>query len=724
MGYTAFFRRRSLIWLAAFSVFGSTAFAADEQGQESEGETEEDAAQMERVVVTGQMTRYSALKSDTPIMETARSVTVETAETLQERGALELADAYLYSAGVFGEAYGFATRGDWVKVRGLDVPEYRDSLQALFGHYNNTRSHIYTLEQVEILKGPASVLYGQGSPGGLVNVVTKRPRADLREEVVVQVGNYDFTQLAADLGGKVNESGSLLYRVTAVWRDAGTQVDHVTNDYWTIAPSLTWSPSGRTNITLLANAQEQNGEVGEQFVPVYGTVLPAPNGEYIDIESFYGEPGFDHYDTKSESLTLLADHMIDETWSMEATARWTDGESDYSQAWPAFIGGTRWVFNPDGSLYRGGVVPRTFYTANGMSEQLAIDTRFRAEFFTGELKHELMLGAQYQDVTTETDTAYAYALGYDFATGGPDATFGDTYWINLFDPQYGSIPTDAIMDAYFVDSPAADTIDRGLYVNDQVSYDNWRFTLGVRRDDVSTDTGSVEQDDAATSTSAGVLYYFDNGIAPYASYAESFEPVVGVDMTTGLPLKPQEGRQYEIGVKFQPIGSRTMVTLAAFDIEQSNLPNPQALPNAGSQQEGVASITGVEIESVTHFGDFSWELNASKLDTENADGFRFASVPEMQASTWLGWRPGFWEGVKAGIGVRHAGESWDGIDTLETPSYTLVDFMVGYETDNWNYQLNVRNAGDKEYFATCLARGDCFWGEKRTVVGTVAYRFD
>lgn len=710
----------NLAWALALAV--SMPVVAQESGQVEAGE--EAAAELERVVVNGQMTRYSALKSDTPIMETARSVSIETEETLRERGALELADAYLYSAGVFGEAYGFATRGDWVKVRGLDVPEYRDSLQALFGHYNNTRSHVYTLEQVEILKGPASVLYGQGSPGGIINVVSKRPKADLDSEVVVSLGNFDFMQLGTDFGGKLNDSGTLLYRMTAVWRDAGTQVDHVTNDYWTIAPSITWSPDARTNITLLANAQEQNGEVGEQFVPVYGTLLPAPNGEYLDIESFYGEPGFDHYDTDTQSLTLLADHMINETWSMEATARWTDGSSDYAQAWPAFIGGDRYVYNPDGSLYRNGMVPRTFYEANGMSEQLAIDTRLRAEFYTGDLQHEVMIGAQYQDVTTETDTAYAYALGYDFATGGPDATFGDTYWINLFDPEYGNIPPQEVMDLYFFDSPAANTIDRGLYVNDQISYGNWRFTAGLRRDDVTTDNGAVEQKDKATSASAGVLYSFDSGVAPYASLAESFEPVVGVDTLTGLPLKPQEGRQYEIGVKFQPRNSRTLITVAAFDIEQSNLPNPSSLPNAVSQQEGVASITGIEVESVTRFGDFTWELNASRLDTENADGFRMASVPEVQASTWLGYRPSFWAGFKTGMGVRYAGESWDGIDALETPSYALVDLMVGYETADWNYQLNVRNATDKEYFATCLARGDCFWGESRTIVGAVAYRFD
>ncbi|MBL4672148.1 MAG: TonB-dependent receptor plug domain-containing protein, partial [Arenicella sp.] len=126
---------------------------------------------LEEIKVVGELSLYSATKSDTPILETARSISVETADSLVDIGALELADAYTYSSGVTGEVFGFATRGDWVRVRGLDVPQYQDSLQSLFGNYNNTRSEVYTLEQVEILKGPVSVLFGQGSPGGIVNLV-------------------------------------------------------------------------------------------------------------------------------------------------------------------------------------------------------------------------------------------------------------------------------------------------------------------------------------------------------------------------------------------------------------------------------------------------------------------------------------------------------------------------------------------------------------------------
>jgi iron complex outermembrane receptor protein len=679
---------------------------------------------LEEIVVQGRLDRYSALKSDTPILETARSVSIEGQLQLLDKGALNLADAYVYSAGVTGETYGFATRGDWLKVRGLNVPEYRDSLQALFSNYNNTRPDIYTIEQVEILKGPASVLYGQGSPGGLVNVVSKRPRPDAHRELVVDGGNFGRAQIAADLTGALDGEGRWLYRLIGVYRDTDTQIDRVAERARVVAPSLTWRPSERTNITLLGSVQATDSDTAAQFLPVYGTLLPAPDGRRIDPDVYLGEPGFNRYDTRTRSVTVLADHQLSAVWSIEATARWTDGEADYRQAWPAFIGGDRYAVAPDGSLYGDGTVPRTFYVSDANSNQRAADVRWRADFVTGPLQHEVLMGVQYQEVATENDRSYAYALGYDFATGGPDAALGDTYWINVFEPRYGRVPPDEVLDAFFVDAPEAVTRDRGVYVSDQVSVGRWRLTLGLRADDVRTDTGTVTQDDDAVSASAGALYRFGNGLALYGSYAESFQPVVGRDALTGDAFDPQRGEQWEAGIKYQPPGRQAVVTVAWFDIEQSNLPNPNSLVDAPSQQEGVSTIRGVELEALAWLGDFQVELNASRVDTDNPSGFRLASVPEDQASLWVSYRPGGrWQGFRTGVGLRHVGESWDGVDALRTPAYTLGDLMVGYGRGPWDLALNVRNVTDKDHLATCLSRGDCFVGEARTVVGRASYRF-
>ena len=680
---------------------------------------------LEEVVVTGTLSRFGATKSDTPIMDLARSVSIETQQDLLDKGALNLADAYVYSAGVAGERYGFATRGDWLAVRGLDVPEYRDSLQALFGNYNNTRPDIYTIEQVEILKGPASVLYGQGTAGGIVNVVSKTPRAGLGSELVAEAGNFGRQQLAADLNGSLGDSGDWLYRVVGVYRNSDTQVEEVQDDAVVFAPSLRWQPGDDTAITLLANIQRTDSDTGAQFHPVDGTLRPAPNGGEIPFDAYTGEPGFNRYDTDSESLTLLAEHQLNDTWSIESTARWTSGSSDYRQAWVAFSGGDRYARNPDGSLYGDGTVPRTFYVAENSSEQYAIDTRARARFATGDASHHLLMGVQYQDVETDTDTAYLYALGFDFATRGPDDGFGDRFWINTLNPvPTGRFPDQALVDSFFADTPAATTEDLGLYINDHITLGPWNLTLGLRYDEVDTDTGATTQSDDALSTSVGLLYQSDLGIAPYASYAESFEPVVGTDNVTNQALQPQEGEQVEYGIKYQSPAGNVVVTLARFDTEVSNLPNPNSLVNAGSQQEGVSKVEGTELEAYLRLGAFSLELNASRLDMENPDGFTFASVPEEQLSAWLGWRPGGeLAGLRAGAGIRYVGESWDGTDSLRTPDYTLGDLMLGYTLGAWDLALNVRNVTDKEYMATCLARGDCFLGEARTVVGRFTYRF-
>ena len=705
-----------IVFLAFAAVARPLALAAQEVDDNDET--------IDEIVVEGRLGRYSALKADTPIMETARSVSIEDRQQLLDKGAINLADTYLYSSGVIGETYGFATRGDWVKVRGLNVPEYRDSLQALFSNYNNTRPDIYTIEQVEILKGPASVLYGQGSPGGIVNVVSKTPRIDAPSEFGIEYGNFDRMQIAADISGAIDGDDRWLYRLVGVYRDTDTQVDFISEDAVVIAPSLTWRPDDETNITLLANVQQTDSDAGAQFLPIYGTLLPAPNGEFIEAETYVGEPGFNRYNTETRSLTLLADHQVNDVWSVEGTARYTEGEADYQQAWTAFIGGNRYVVNPDGSLYGNGLVPRTFYDSFATSEQKAVDVRARADFSTGDFGHEVLIGTQYQDVTTENDNAFAFALGYDAATGGPDALLGDAYWINVFNPVYGAIPPDSVMEQYFVDAPAANTRDLGFYVSDQISYANWRFTVGMRADEVDTDNGTTTQDDDAISASIGALYQFESGIAPYVSYAESFEPVVGIDTVTGEAFEPQEGRQYEAGFKYLAGDSGSYVTAAWFDIEQSNLGNPNSLINAPSQQEGVAEINGVEVEGILALGHFRIEGNVSRLDTEDPNGFRLASVPEVQASTWIGYRPeDRWLGFKAGVGIRYVGDSYDGIDSLKTPSYALGDLMVGYETEQWDFSLNVRNVTDKEYMATCLARGDCFPGENRTVVGRAVMKF-
>ena len=653
------------------------------------------------IVVTGSLGAFGAMKSSAPILETARSVSVVTSEDFLARGALTLDDSLNYTAGVVGDTFGFSTRGDFFQVRGLDVPEYRDNLQALFGNYNNTRPHLYTVDQVEVLKGPASVLYGQGSPGGIVNLASKVAGPDLGQEVVLSYGTHDRLEIAGDFSATLIED-TLYARFVGVARDSDTQVDYVNDDAISLAPSLTWTPGENTEINLLVNYDERDGDTAHQFLPLTGTLYPGPNGEHMSSSVYHGEPGFNRYDTESTSITVIASHQLNEIFTLEGTARWRDSSSEYSQSWLAFAGAGVPRLNADGN----GV--RSWYDNPASSEQLAFDARVRADFMTGALEHEVLAGVNYQDVELTSSRA--------FLRQGV---------LNAFNPVYGNgVPSMAELDAVR-GTTESESEYWGFYAHDQVSWNNWIANFGVRVDDVSNSNNGVSQDVDATTIAAGLLYAFDNGLSPYVSYAESFEPQLGVDNVTGDALKPEEGEQFELGVKYQPAGSRSYVTLAYFDITQSNLPNPQGLPNAPSQQEGEASITGFEIEGVTvvelPVGDLKLNASASWLDAEDPNGQPFSSIPEEQASIWGEFSPTAMQDLRLGVGVRYLGDNESG--SITTDGYTVADMMVGYDFENWSAMLNVRNLFDEEYYATCLARGDCFPGEERTVNLRVARRF-
>ena len=687
---------------------------------------------LEETLVISELGRYSALKDDVPIMDVARSVSIADELDLQLKGVTHIDQAFNYSAGITGQTFGFATRGDWLRVRGFEVPQYQDSLQSLFGNYNNTRPDVYTLEQVEALKGPASVLYGKGSPGGLLNVVSKRPKAEHHTEIVAEVGNYNHKQLALDSTGAIDSNDEFLYRLVAVGRDSDTQVDYVSDKTTVFAPSFTWSPSEKSNVSLLINYTDTESDTGAQFLPISGTLLPAANGEFIDNSTYMGEPGFNHYNATTTAVSLLADHEFNDVWSWELTSRYTDASADYQQAWISFsTTADRFIYNADGSLYKDGMVPRSFYRNDATSEQAAVDTRIRADFATGAITHNVLMGLQYQDVTTASAGYYAWAVGYDDATQGPDQILSDLMWLNAFNPNYGQIPDAAYeqLDSLYAENPESNNVDLGVYVSDQITWNNLNITLGLRYDDSETtvtdktSASSTTQKDDALSTSLGVLYKTSIGLSPYINYAESFEPVIG---TTGTgpdakALEPQEGQQVEVGVKYQPEQLPALFTLAAFEIEQSNLADPNASPSGYDQQSGVATVTGIELEGLINFGAFNWQFALTQLDTETAEGKHFASIPEQQASTWLGY--GATNGFKAGAGLRYMGSSWGGQDIIETPSYSLADVMLGYVLSSWDFSVNVRNLADKDYQATCLSRGDCFPGNARTVIARVRYEF-
>lgn len=650
--------------------------------------------------VTGYVAKRtaSATKTDTPVVETPQAISVVTPDQIRDQGAQNVQDALRYVAGVRSEPYGLDSRGDWSMIRGAEPVVFADGLQQTFGYYASSRPDPFTLARIDVLKGPSSVLYGQGTVGGIVNLQSKRPQAEQQGELQMQLGSFDRRQLAADITGAANDDETLLYRFIAVQRDSDTQVKHVQDDRVVLAPSITWKPTDAVEWTLLLNYQKDETGSSTQFLPHAGTVLPAPNGlPDIPYDVFMSEPGFDEYDTEQTSLTSLLSVQLNDHWQLRQNLRYANSEVSYQTLYPAF----------PPQLQPNGDIDRVFWIAKPELDYLTVDHQMQANFASAGLQQTWLFGIDYQDATTNRDWAYGAATP-----------------LNVYNPVYGSFTPPSTL---FTD-PENTVSQLGIYAQAQLTFsERWITTFGVRHDKTENEVENAgSQKDDATSSRVALMYKAGNGWHPYLSYAESFRPLIGLDVY-GEAFKPLEGEQIEVGVKYQPDGSNSLVTVSVYDLSESNQTVDVVVGGVlGQVQTGEGEAQGIELESLLQVTD-DWALiaNYSYTDTEVNDGPRLASVPERMASLWSQHRFAIagLSGFRAGLGVRHIGDSWDGTDQLKTPGVTLYDAMFGYDVGALGFTLTVNNIEDETYYTTCLARGDCFIGSKRNVVGTVSYQF-
>lgn len=672
-----------------------------------------DAGETATGPVTGFVARRggSATKTDTPLIETPQAISVVTRDQMEAQGVLTLRETTNYTAGVVSSY--FDSRVDSFKVRGGDAVQYLDGLQRGYGIYNTTKAEPYTLERVELLRGPSSVLYGQGGVGGVLNLVSKRPQAETQREVQLQLGNYNRKQIAADFTGALDTEGKWLYRLVTVGRDSGTQVDHVADDRVVVAPSLTWRPNADTSLTLQALYQKDKSGSLIGFFPWQGTLLPSLYGP-IPTSTFTGEPGFDRYDSHNSSLGYLFSHRLNDTWTFRQNLRATESKVIYNTSYTSFAANrltrrpARPVFNADQRT-----IGRDLSSDINGGTMLLLDNQAEAHFKTGEAEHTLLVGADFQRNTTSKWSGRGRAGALD-----------------VYAPLYGNYtpPTS------YTRSPDVVQKQVGLYLQDQVKYGRWIGLLGLRHDKATTRTegsAAATADDKATTKRAGLIYLADGGWAPYLSYAESFLPLGGVDLNN-TPFKPQRGKQWEAGIKWEPEGQRTSFMAAVYDLRDTNRKTPDPTNPLNSVQLGEVHVKGLELEYKGSIArDWDWIASYAYTDarvsrSNGADlGKRISGVPKHTASAWVtrrfsvGGVPGF----SVGGGVRYLGESWDGMDGVRTPSATLFDAMLAWDNGPLRLSLNIANLADKVQLTTCLARGDCFYGQRRTVTANATYRF-
>lgn len=666
----------------------------------------------------------TATKTDTPLNEVPQSISVISAEQIRDQAAQTMQEVLRYTPGVRSEMYGLDNRGDWFTLRGgSEGSVLLDGLRVpLTGWYGVVRNEPYAFERIEVLRGPSSLVAGQNGPGGVVNMVSKRPQAEAQREVAVQLGNHRHQQIAADLGGPLNADGTLLYRLVALHKDSGTQVDHADDERSLIAPSLTWQPSAATRVTLFAEYQKDRTGNTNAFFPIEGTLRPAPNGK-IPYDTFIGEPDWDRYGGERKRLGYHVEHRLGADWKLRHNLRHDriDGgmRTMYAAWWLGFADASG---APDAN---GSYLNRIYYATDNHARITNGDLLFEGQLDWGGVKHTLLAGI---DALRGTDKQRAY-------------TDGAATPLDVYNPVYGSFPEP---DWSSLGSSLATTQVRntGVLLQDQMKFgERWVVVAGLRHDRARTnsDTDGAAADpqkDAATSKSLGVVYRA-GAWSPYAGYSESFEPVAGrawgagTGGSGGAAFDPKRGKQIEAGIKWAP-DERISAAAAIYKLKETNrLTEDTAHPNF-QVQLGEVTVDGIELEVAANLR--AWDLVASYSYTDarltranGADaaglGKQISGVPKQQAALWALHKFAALPGLKAGAGVRHAGKSSDGLDITTTPAVTLLDLMASYETGPWRMALNVANATDKTYIATCLSRGDCWFGTKRKAIATVSYRW-
>ncbi|WP_262048326.1 TonB-dependent siderophore receptor [Bradyrhizobium sp. Bra78] len=643
-------------------------------------------------------------KTDTPLRETPQSISVVTADRVTDQGSTTVQEALRYVPGVFADAYGADSRGDYPRIRGQDPNIYLDGTRVVNTfNFNEWRPEPYTLERIEVLRGPSSVLYGDTSTAGLLNLISKRPQAEAANEIGVQYGSFNRKQVQLDSTGKLTRDGEWLYRFVGVFRDSNMQTDYVKDDRIVLAPSLTWRPTNNTSWTVLGSYQKDKTGSSTAFLPHEGTLYPGPNG-FIPIKRFTSEPGWDRYRTETGAVSSLFEHRFNDALTVRQNLRYTRVEGIYHGLYPDVYS------TPDNPFLDAErrTVARYIWARDSVKDNFTSDSNAELKFATGALLHKTLFGIDYRGYKERASSGAGY-----------DATPFD-----LYAPVYTGV-TPPVMSA----EPDLRQSQLGLYAQDQLRLGPWLAVLGLRHDDVTSATqGSPVEHYQATTGRAALIYELPFGVTPYVTYAQSFNPVFGSGVCATV-CAPQRGEMVELGFKYNPTPGNA-INGAIFDTTERNRLASDPDNPLISIQTGKVRIRGAELEVLARItpeldliGAYTY-LDA-RVESGDNTGKHVETVPDHQASLWAKYRLSLLglPGVTLGGGVRYIGTSWDGTDTIRTPDYTLFDAMVGYETGPWRFQVNASNLFDKRHVTTCLARGDCFLGIGRTVLGSATYKF-
>ncbi|MFZ4833441.1 ferrichrome porin FhuA [Rouxiella sp. Mn2063] len=712
---------------AAFSSFAFQAVAADSADTAKNGDTitvvgstpvAQESAWGPTATIAAKHSA-TATKTDTPLVKTPQSVSVVTRQEMDMRQPDTVKQALNMTPGVFASR-GSSSTYDFIAIRGITptgINQYLDGIKLQGDFYSEASIDPYMLERVEVLRGPASVLYGKSSPGGVVSMVSKRPTTEPLKEVQFKMGSDNLFQTGFDFSDAIDDAGVYSYRLTGLARSADSQQLLAKEKRYAIAPSFSWRPDDKTNFTFLSNFQNdpQTGFYG--WTPRQGSVVPYvdANGNSHKLSTnFTDSDTGQKYSRNQKMVGYSFDHSFNDTWSVHQNLRYTK-ISGYDLG----------VYNT--GFVSPGVLGRGSLSSIENLNNFDVDTQAQAKFNTAGIDHTLLVGLDYMRMRNDVNAEYGTASN-----------------LNLLNPQYGN--------PNVVGTFAYNILDRqeqtGAYLQEQAEWNKWVLTAGGRFDYAKTSTFDRNANTLAVNNNhqftwrGGLNYLFDNGISPYFSYSQSFEPQTGADINA-KPFDPAHGEQYEAGVKYIPKDRPISLTAAVFNLTENNLKTTDPTNPAFSIQTGKIRSRGVELEAkaavnanVNLIASYTY-TDAQYIQDYNWQGKQPVEVPRHMASLWADYT--FHEtelsGLTLGSGVRYIGSSSsfyaDGPQinqTFSVASYALVDATLKYDLARFGMPgssigLNVNNLLNRQYVSSCYSSNACYWGAEREVVATATFRF-
>ena len=646
----------------------------------------------------------TATKTDTPLLETPQAVSIVPRTLLDDQGARKLDDVLKNVAGV--TPGGYYSDWDYYRLRGFDA-SFTTFWDGFRGDYGKN-AELFGLERVEVIKGPASALYGQGPLGGLVNLVSKRPRPYTFADAYFTSGSYNFYEPAVDLGAPLNQERTVYARFNALYRDQESFVDYVHKRRMFVAPSLTWEIGPDTMLTFLTQYVHDWDRLAFPL-PAKGTVLPNINGD-IPISRFIGDP---ENSNEVEQWRARVGYEFRHQFNQVFSLRHNLYASRLWQNWDHILYPSSLDAN-ERTLYR---YP---YGYREELDQLGVDTALEAQVTTGAIQHHVLFGVDYyynRSASTTRQIDYA-----DFPGSYPA--------LDLFDPQYGApLPAFASLTKSRTHSDLV-----GLYVQEQAKFfERLTLTIGGRVDFSTNEGESVD----AFSPRVGVTYVFFPAVTLYANYSESFDPQWFSTNAAGKPVDPETGENFEVGLKTALLDGRFNTLLALYQLTRQNVatanlstPDPFDSVVSGEQRS-----RGVEWENALQLLP-GWDLtvaytyNDAEITEDNTlpVGARLQGVPEHVFNVWTKYtlQDGPLKGLGFGLGGRYYTEQ-EGDSTYSNPfklsAYGIMDAAVYYERESFHAQVNMNNALDERYFIGSYNDLYVLPGEPLTVRATLSWLF-